>query len=231
MRRPWFLPVFALALAVGPGPALLGSQGAGVQAGPSQDYAALIGDFPRPGSDGAKADLAILLWLQRIRTPGALRRAETEVNLHIGIFSEVTGRDLESGDFPLTVALAEDLQKALRQLTGALKQQFGRPRPYEAFPQLKPAIPLETSLSYPSGHSTWGMAEAILLAELQPERRDAILDRGRQVGFDRVLGGVHYPSDVDAGQILGSAIAQAWLAEPSHRRRVELAKAEWNGEQ
>jgi membrane-associated phospholipid phosphatase len=45
------------------------------------------------------------------------------------------------------------------------------------------------------------------------------------------VGGVHYPSDVDAGQILGNAIAQAWLAEPAHRRRVELAKAEWNGEQ
>ena len=40
---------------------------------------------------------------------------------------------------------------------------------------------------------------------------------------DRVVGGVHYPSDVDAGQILGNAIAQAWLAEPAHRRRVELA--------
>ena len=162
-----------------------------------KDYAALIGHFPPPGSEGAIADQAILLWLQRARTPGEVRRAQSEVKLH--------------------------------QVTGALKQQFARPRPYDAIPQVKPAVSRESSYSYPSGHSTWGMAEATLLAELQPERREAILDRGRQVGYDRVVGGVHYPSDVDAGQILGNAIAQAWLAEPAHRRRGELAKAEWNG--
>ena len=55
----------------------------------------------------------------------------------------------------------------------------------------------------------------------------AALDRGRQVGYDRVLGGVHYPSDVDAGQVLGPVIAQAWLAEPAHQRRLEAARAEW----
>ena len=227
MRRLWSVPVIALILAAGPGFALLGSQGAGVQSVPSQDYAALIGEPPRPGSDAAKADLAILVWLQRIRTPGAVRRAETEVSLHIGIFSEVTGKDLTSGPFPRTRALAEELQKDLRQVTGPLKQRFARPRPYDAFHQIKPAIQLETSYSYPSGHACWGSAEATLLAALQPERREAILERGLMVGYDRVLGGVHYPSDVDAGQALGPAFAQAWMAVPAHHRRLEEAKAEW----
>ena len=227
MRRPWFVPVIALILAVGPGSALPGSQAGSVQAVQPQDFAALIGDPPRPGSDAAKADLAILLWLQRIRTPGAVRRAETEVSLHIGIFSEVTGKDLRSGPFPHTRALAEDLQRDLRQVTAPLKQRFARPRPYDAFHQIKPAIQLETSYSYPSGHASWGTAEAALLAALQPERREAILERGLMVGYDRVLGGVHYPSDVEAGQALGPAFAQFWMAVPAHHKRLEEAKAEW----
>ena len=226
MRRSRFLPAFALFLAVSSAFNAPASQPAAAVA-QGQDYAALIGHFPAPGSDGAKADQAILMWMQRTRTPGQVRRAASEVRPHLGVFSEVTGKDLESAAFPLTQALAEELQKALFRVTSALKEQFARPRPYDAFPQIKPAISKEPTLSYPSGHSSWGMAEAILLVELQPERREAILDRGRQIGYERVLGGVHYPSDVDAGQLLGPGFAQAWLAKPAHQRRLEAARAEW----
>jgi acid phosphatase (class A) len=224
MRCSRLSPVFALLLAVGPAAVPLAAQPPASQC---TDYAALIGHYPPPGSDGAKADQAILVWMQRTRTPGQVRRANSEVRLHLGIFSEVTGKDLESSEFPLTQALGEDLQKALFKVISALKTQFGRPRPYDFLPGLKPAVQREPSLAYPSGHSAWGMAQATLLAELQPERRDAILDRGRQVGYDRVLAGVHYPSDVDAGQKLGPVFAQAWLSEPAHLRRVEAARAEW----
>jgi acid phosphatase (class A) len=226
MHRSRFLPVLALFLGFNAAIVAPASQPAAAVA-TERDYAALIGHFPPPGSDGAKADLAVLLWMQRTRTPGEIRRATSEVRLHLGIFSEVTGKDLESPGFTLTQALAEDLQKALRQVTAPLKAQFARPRPYDAIPAIRPAVSREPSLSYPSGHSAWGMAEATLLAEFEPERREAILDRGRQIGYDRVLGGVHYPSDVDAGQVLGPAIAQAWLAEPAHKKRVEAARAEW----
>jgi acid phosphatase (class A) len=229
MRRTWYLPMFALLLALAPGFTALASQTAAVQAAPDplQSYAALIGGFPQPGSDGAKADVAILLWLQRTRSPGQVSRAENEVVLHLGIFSEVTGKDLTSGPFPLTRALSEDLQKAVRQVTAPLKLQFSRPRPFNAFHEIKPAIALESSFSYPSGHATWGMAQATLLSALEPQRKESILERGRLVGYDRVIGGVHYPSDVDAGQLLGPAIAQAWLAHPAQQKRLEAARAEW----
>jgi acid phosphatase (class A) len=226
--RSLFVPLLAVSM----GFAALAFQapGGAVQASDSsevQQYAALIGDYPKPGSDGAKADFAILLWLQRSRTAEEVRRAKSEVNLHLGVFSEVTGRDLDSAAFPLTQALVEDLGKDLRQVTSALKTRFGRPRPYVANALVKPAIKLEPNLSYPSGHSSWGTAQATLLAELLPERREAILERGRQVGYDRVIGGVHHPSDVEAGQVLGPVFAQAWLAVPAHRQRLEQARAEW----
>jgi len=71
-------------------------------------------------------------------------------------------------------------------------------------------------------------AFALLLAELAPERRDAILEAGRQVGVDRVVGGVHFPTDIEAGQRLGAEWARAWLAVPEHRARLAaLRAAEW----
>ncbi|MGA2081343.1 MAG: phosphatase PAP2 family protein [Holophaga sp.] len=189
-------------------------------------YAALIGDYPGPGSEGAKADQAILLWLQTTRTQDAVARARSEADLALGVFSPVTGKDLESPGFPLTRALAEDLRLDLRRTTGSLKDWFARPRPYQAMAQIKPAVRLETNSSYPSGHSAWGVAEATLLAALEPGRREAILDRGRLVGYDRALAGVHYPSDVEAGQRVGEAFAQTWLA--AHQARVDQARAaEW----
>jgi len=222
-------PALVLLLVLGTSLAPLAAQSSQAPSSPAlADASALIGDFPHPGSDADKADQAILLWLQRTRTREDMLRAASEVTPHLGLFSEVTGKDLESGPYPLTRALAEQAQQDVRKVVAALKTQYARPRPYVAMPQLSPAIQRETSFAYPSGHASWGMMEAELLATLQPQRREAILARGRQVGYDRVLGGVHYPSDVEAGQRLGPVLAKAWLADPAHRKRVEAARAaEW----
>jgi acid phosphatase (class A) len=71
---------------------------------------------------------------------------------------------------------------------------------------------------------------ASVLAELAPDRRDALVRRGAQIGHDRVLAGVHYPSDVLAGLGLGEAIAQALLADAAFRASLEdVRKKEWAG--
>jgi acid phosphatase (class A) len=85
------------------------------------------------------------------------------------------------------------------------------------------------SFSYPSGHATRGTLLARILAELAPERREALLRVGHQIGYDRVVGGVHYPSDVLAGDRLGDAVADALLADPDFRRQLEdVRRAEWS---
>jgi len=84
----------------------------------------------------------------------------------------------------------------------------------------------ETSYGYPSGHATRGMLQALLLAELFPQQREAILVIGRQIGWDRVLIGKHFPADVHAARVLGQALARELLASPAFQRDLAEAKAE-----
>lgn len=83
-----------------------------------------------------------------------------------------------------------------------------------------------TDYSYPSGHSTRGTVFAFVLAELFPAQREAILARGREAGWLRVQGGVHYPSDILAGRVLGLAIGHALMRSPAFQADLAAARAE-----
>lgn len=92
-------------------------------------------------------------------------------------------------------------------LSSLLKEAFARARP-EAVPHLD----LVESLSYPSGHAVNAMATLLLAALLLARSRRrlwiaAALAGALVVGATRVLLGVHYPSDVLGGWMLGAAAA------------------------
>jgi acid phosphatase (class A) len=198
------------------------------EAGQRQDWAAFIKPFPAVDSDEGKADLAIVLWHQRIRTQAEVQRALAEVKLGLGAYAAAVGHPLEASQYPNTAALIDKVGRDVKVVTDGLKQHFLRPRPYQADPRVQPAIEREPSPSYPSGHATRGLAFAMVLADLAPERREALLAQGRLVGVDRVIGGVHYPSDIEAGQRLALRFADAWLADPRNRSLVEAVRAaEW----
>jgi hypothetical protein len=59
---------------------------------------------------------------------------------------------------------------------------------------------VQTDLSYPSGHATYGYVMALLLADMVPERRGALLTRGDEFAQQRMVCGVHFPSDLVAGR-------------------------------
>lgn len=190
--------------------------------------AALVGTYPAPGSCDAASDLAIVLWAQQTRTPADVARAASEEDLSLEDYAAVLGTALAPGVHPLTEALLSRAAAASRPCVAAAKRTHQRPRPFVADARVKPAVHLEKSASFPSGHATRGALLAAILAELIPDRRDALVARGAQIGHDRVIAGVHYPSDVAAGEKLGCAVAQALLADPAFRAEVERVRAaEW----
>ena len=63
-------------------------------------------------------------------------------------------------------------------------------------------------------------------AQLGDELRDAILAKGREAGWLRVQGGVHFPTDVYAGRVLGQELARDFLRSPQFLSDLAAVKAE-----
>jgi len=110
------------------------------------------------------------------------------------------------------------------------KDRYQRARPFVRN-QVTTCVPQEEAKlakdgSYPSGHSALGWAWALILAELSPERADRLLARGYAFGQSRVVCGVHWQSDVDAGRVMGSAAVAKLHSDPVFRAQLDAARLE-----
>jgi acid phosphatase (class A) len=80
--------------------------------------------------------------------------------------------------------------------------------------------------SYPSGHTSIGWAWALVLAEIAPDRADAIFGRGLAFGESRIVCGVHWKSDIDAGRVVGASVVSRLHTDPVFTAQLDLARKE-----
>ncbi|MFL5768070.1 MAG: phosphatase PAP2 family protein [Actinomycetota bacterium] len=102
----------------------------------------------------------------------------------------------------------------------ATKQTFGRPRPYDAYPEgeFRLLIARPQGTSWPSSHPAVLMAFVTAASrelELPPRARRALLAVPFAVGTSRTYLGVHYPSDVVGGLMLGRAVGLMMSPDPA----------------
>lgn len=93
--------------------------------------------------------------------------------------------------------------------TYSLKNSFKRPRPGITYPAQITMYEDVSSLSFPSGHTSEAFSTATALSLKYPEWyiiAPAYLWAG-SVGYSRMNLGVHYPSDMLAGALLGTGTA------------------------
>ena len=90
-----------------------------------------------------------------------------------------------------------------------------------------PAQDLTNSPSYPSGHTTYGYMDSLLLALLVPERYPQMVARAAEYGNNRIILGAHYAMDVLGGRTLATYdLAQLLANRPAYvgieRHGVEI---------
>ncbi|UIF91859.1 phosphatase PAP2 family protein [Cupriavidus necator] len=147
-----------------------------------------------------------------------------------GAFSCALGVPVSEKDTPyLNILLRRSLADAGLSTYG-VKDRYKRTRPFVAnkTPMCTPAeaAKLEKDGSYPSGHSAIGWAWALILAEVEPERANDILARGRAFGQSRVVCNVHWQSDVNEGRMMAAATVARLHADPTFRADLDKARRE-----
>jgi undecaprenyl-diphosphatase len=88
-----------------------------------------------------------------------------------------------------------------------LARVVDRPRPFVAYPQIHPFLAHAPDPGFPSDHATAAFAIAAVLLLRLGRRALPVLLAAAALAVSRVLVGVHYPGDVLAGALLGTAAA------------------------
>lgn len=181
---------------------------------------------PEPNSPEQSFDLTEVSLVHRGVNTGQSTFAHSEKHVFIFTFAPVIGSFFQTNRFPKTEALFKQVLKETDQVVDAGKDFWMRPRPYLIDTNLLDGDVEKFTGSYPSGHSTRGTVFALLLSELFPDRREAILAKGREIGWHRVMLGKHYPTDIYAGRVLGQYIVQRMKVSHAFAHDFKQAKAE-----
>jgi acid phosphatase (class A) len=220
-QRHFAFVLFSLVVAVTP----LHAQSNNYLPDGKPDYVALLAPPPLPDSPEQAADLAEVETVRHACTPNDQAVAYSERKFDIFNFTPAIGDFFQPGKFPKTGAFLDRVQTDAATVTGEAKDYYQRPRPYVIDPSLANGK-LEKSFSYPSGHSTESMVLALLLADLFPDRRNAIVAKARSIGWHRVEIARHYLTDIYAGRVLAQAIVREMKKNPDFQKDFAAAKAE-----
>lgn len=189
---------------------------------------------PAIGSPADSADIAAVETAQQV-SEDRYRQAEADADNLYSSFESAFGMPLNRGRMPRTLAL---LHRAIAETSNAVfaaKDRFRRLRPYQRFQvsrvcgQAVAPRPDPNSVnreSYPSGHAAFGWMTASILSRLAPDRANALMQRASEYGDSRVVCGMHYPSDVLAGEAVATAVLDRLERTASFRVELNRARAE-----
>jgi acid phosphatase (class A) len=189
------------------------------------DVIALLPPPPFAGSAEQDADLNTVRAVSKKETATETEKAKKDESLSFSLFVPAIGPAFDLTKLPKTEALLQKVKKEIGPVIDTGKEHWKRQRPYQLDPTVAPGKP-EPSFSYPSGHSTRGTVYALVLAEIFPDKQEAIAQVGRDIGWDRVVLGKHYPSDILAGRVLAQAIVREMKQNPEFSHDLAEAKAE-----
>ena len=126
------------------------------------------------------------------------------------------------------ISKAAALIKASEVSTSAAKKHFNYPRPFLHEGNTIHLVPDDVVVkdnvrytadggSFPSGHTNTGYTDALLMAEMVPERFEALVTRGARYGYSRLVLGVHYPLDVMGSRMVAERNVATYLNDARYQ--------------
>lgn len=182
---------------------------------------------PADDSPAGRADLAIVLRLQAERTPEQVVRAQ-QLAAHTPFLmgAAAWGAEFTPENLPETAKIFKAVRDQSRPAILAAKAGWARPRPYQRDRRVTPCVPKPASLSYPSGHSTDSTLWAAILSAAFPEKAPIFEKMVEDTMWSRIVGGAHYPTDTQAGRMLGEEIARKMLESADLQSALETIRNE-----
>jgi acid phosphatase (class A) len=239
--KRWALPALLLLVGcatVAPPPTDLPEVRPGYIAGylqPAQlpDTAKLLPPPPAQGSAALAADEELYRTVSKLQ--GTLRWALAAKDADLtfpnaaSVFSCALGMAISKEATPHLNMLLRRVRMDSSRANDKPKDLYRRQRPYMVTKEPS-CTPKEEARqkpdAYPSGHASIGWAWALTLAEIAPERADAILARGYAYGMSRVICRVHWRSDLEAGRVVGAATVARLHADPVYVAQMAEAQKE-----
>lgn len=197
-------------------------------------HALVLPPPPAEGSAIDRDDVAAALARQQV---DAQRRQQAELDggLLYDRFAEALGQPIRRDTLPALLLLLNRAEKQVGAPAFAAKDLYRRPRPYQRLElgqvcgrtgTSKPDPDASKRTSYPSGHSAYGWTAALVLARVAPDKAGALLQRASDYAESRVICGMHFPSDVEAGRQLATAVVAQLDQLPEFQRDLARARAE-----
>jgi acid phosphatase (class A) len=190
------------------------------------DWAVILPQGPQQGSLGDRYDMEVVRSYQTLKdSPRWIQaRGDASTNM-MAIYGPIIGPDFTPEARPEVVALLAYAARKLSEASTEAKSTFPRPRPFLADPNLQICTDSPPAGSgFPSGHAGWGWLSAQILARVEPHQAQALLARGRDYGTSRVVCAVHYPSDVEAGRLMGDGVLARLDIDPRYQELLAAAK-------
>ena len=189
------------------------------------DPVKLLPGPPAPDSKEWKEDFAVLEHYQAVRTQAECDRAASETDYPNFItFYQAPRGPLSATEVKRIASFFNDVMSDEGVYIGLAKNHWNRPRPYDTDLKLEPCIHREKSKAYPSGHATTAQVFGRILSDIFSDRKKAIMARSAQIGEDRLIGGVHHPSDVRDAFIYGDALYDVFKTNEAFQAKVKALK-------
>jgi membrane-associated phospholipid phosphatase len=135
----------------------------------------------------------------------------TQVTLPYSYFAAVL--NLQPGRHRFTYELLAAVWRLSTLVVMQFKHRFGIQRPADRSPLVQPVLLTPGHGAYPAGHATQAHFAAEVLKQLlgiagaQDDRVEQLDRLAARIAENRVVAGLHFKEDIDAGRTLGEALA------------------------